>query len=104
VSRPLLPKRERVDEAAKFHKAVFAMWGNRCVWCPKVKRPATDAAHVIARALLGPLRYADPGLARPAHRECHDRQTNGEIVFPIAVRRAAVRCHNKIAKVKLQIP
>ena len=105
MSKPLIANAERQAEAAAFHRAVFTAYGGPkklCVFCGK--QGATDAAHVIPRSRLGPLRYADARLARPAHRECHERQERGEIDFSLAVRRDAVKAHNQIAKIKMEMP
>ena len=81
------------------------MFGGEKRICAFCKRGgATDAAHVIARAHLGPLRYADPRLGRPAHRHCHEDQEAGKIDFDIAVRRDAITAHNAIAKIKIVMP
>jgi len=102
VSKPLLADPKRTTEAATFHKAVFARFGGNCALCGG--RGATDAAHVIKRSHLGSLRFADPRLARPAHRTCHEKQERGEIEFSLPIRQDAVRAHNGLAKVPLQVP
>ncbi len=105
MSRPLIPDPKRALEAAAFHRLVFAKYGrwNRvCSLCGK--QGATDAAHVVPRSMLGPLRYADPRMARPAHRACHEAQERGDICFSLAIRRDAVLAHNEIAKVPLVVP
>jgi hypothetical protein len=103
--RPLIANAEQKTDQARFHRQVFAAYGGprkACVFC---KKPgATDSAHVIPSNLLGPLRYADPRLARPAHRKCHDEQHAGMRKFPRAVVRDAYKAHNAIAKVPLEIP
>ena len=105
MSKPLIANHARQSEASKFHRDVFAFFGGPKRVCALCGKPgATDAAHVIARARLGPLRYANPRLARPAHRECHERQERGEIDFSLAIRRDAVHAHNAIAKIKLVMP
>ena len=103
--KPLQPRRDTQAAAQKFHRDVFAMFGGKaklCVFCGG--QGATDAAHVIPRSKLGHLRYADPRLARPAHRHCHEAQTRNETDFSLDVRRAAIRAHNEIAKQKLEEP
>lgn len=104
--RPLQVRRETVHAASKFHRAVFRMFGGATKICALCGKPgATDAAHVINRgSKLGPLRYIDPRLARPAHRACHDAQGRGEIDFSLAIRQDATRAHNLYAKQKLQEP
>ena len=105
MSKPLIGHRERKTESTAFHKAVFAAHGGlkaKCVLCKRAN--ATDAAHVVSRVVLGKHRYADPGLARPACRSCHEKQTRHEIDFPIAVRRAAIKIANSFMKVKIQLP
>ena len=95
MSRPLLANPKRQSESAKFHREVFARYGNKCIHCGG---HATDASHVLRRGMhLGPLRYADPRLARPSCRRCHD----AEKPFSKAVRLDAIRAHNKLAKVAI---
>jgi hypothetical protein len=104
VSRPLLANPKRQSEANRFHREVFAMFGYQCALCTR-KSAATDAAHVLRRGShLGPLRYADPRLARPAHRDCHEKVDRGELSWPLSIRRDAVKAHNQISKVKLEMP
>ena len=105
MSKPLMANPARNAEANSFHQMVFAEYGGPkrlCIFCGKPG--ATDAAHVIPRSKLGPLRYACIEFARPAHRHCHESQERGEIDFPIDVRRDAVRAHNQIAKVRMEMP
>jgi hypothetical protein len=105
VSKPLIANPKRASEASRFHRLVFAAYGGPRRLCALCGKPgAVDAAHVVPRAALGPLRYAVVALARPAHRQCHERQERGEIDFPITVRRDAIRAHNKVAKVRLEVP
>jgi hypothetical protein len=105
VSKPLIANPKRSSEAATFHRLVFAAYGGPRRLCALCGKPgATDAAHVVPRAILGPLRYASVALARPAHRQCHERQERGEIDFPLTVRRNAIAAHNKLAKVLLVAP
>ena len=102
MSRPLLADPKRASEAARFHREVFAMFGSACFFCGK---KATDAAHVLSRGTkLGPLRYCDPRIARPACRRCHDEQGAGRLKWPLSVRKDAVRAHNRHAKVPLTVP
>ena len=103
MSKPLIPNPKRVAEAAAFHRAVFDMWGKSCYLCRR-RAPATDAAHVIPRARLGPLRYASPHFARPAHRDCHEAQEAGKIEWPLAILRDAARHYNQISKVPMHVP
>lgn len=103
--KPLIGNPQRISEAAAFHKIVFTRYGGPKKICALCSKPgATDAAHVIPRSKLGPLRYADPRFARPAHRFCHNRQERGEIDFTLAIRREAVRAHNEIAKIPMREP
>lgn len=105
MTRPLLPRAETVRAATKFHHEVFRAFAGPKKTCYLCYRPgATDAAHVIKRSHLGPLRYADVRLARPAHRHCHERQERGDIAFHLDIRIDAVRAHNAIAKIPLQEP
>lgn len=100
--KPLIANRERKNEAAAWHRAVFSAHGKKCWNCGG---EATDACHVIPRSQLGKLRYEMPKEnGRPGCRRCHQRQECGELDFPIAVRRAAVRAHNKIARVPMMEP
>jgi len=99
--RPQIGNPKRQSEAAAFHRAVFKAHGSSCYFCSGSK--ATDAMHVIPRSQLGPKRYACPTEnARPGCRRCHDLQTRGELVFPIAVRRKAIRALNNVLTVKIQ--
>ena len=103
--KPLIANKSRKNEQTAFHQAVFSKYGGPtklCVFCNKAG--ATDSAHVIPSNLLGPLRYADARLARPAHRECHEEQHAGKRKFPTKVVRDAYACHNAIAKVKMECP
>jgi hypothetical protein len=105
MSKPLIANRERASEASVFHASVFAMFGGPKKLCSLCGKPgSTDAAHVIARAHLGPLRYADPRLARPAHRSCHEAQERREIEFSLEIRRDAITAHNAISKIKMVMP
>ena len=103
MSRPLIPNKARESEARAWHNAVFKAHGKKCWHCGG---EATDAAHIIPRSRLGPkLRYAIPvENGRPACRRCHELQESRIIEFPLSVVRAAIRAHNKIAKVKMQEP
>lgn len=102
TTRPLLANPKRQSEASRFHKAVFARYGRGCVLCNSAK--ATDAAHVIGRAHLGSLRYADVRLARPLCRSCHILVDEKKIAWPKSVLRDAIRAHNAIAKVPIAEP
>lgn len=103
MSKPLIANPRRQSESAKFHRAVFAMFGYVCALCGG--KGATDAAHVLNRGSnLGPLRYASPRFARPAHRSCHDAVDRHEIAWPLAMRQDAVRAFNEIAKTKMEVP
>ena len=105
MSKPLTANPKRQSEAAAWHRKVFAAYGGPkriCALCGG--SGATDAAHVVPRAILGPLRYADERLGRPAHRGCHEKQEAGTIDFSIAIRRDAIRAHNTIAKIPLMVP
>jgi hypothetical protein len=105
MSKPLIANPKRTVEASAFHRLVFAAYGGPrrlCVFCGKPG--ATDAAHVIPRSKLGQLRYACVKFARPAHRHCHESQERGEIDFSIAIRRDAIKAHNKLAKCHIKIP
>jgi hypothetical protein len=102
MSRPLITDPKQRSLAAKFHADVFAMFGGPKRMCFLCDKPgATDAAHVVSRTLLGPHRYADPRLARPAHRTCHDRQTRHEIEFSPKIRREAIKVANALCRVKI---
>ena len=73
--------------------------------CALCKTPgATDAAHVIGRAHLGPLRYIDPRLGRPSHRSCHEAVDQYKIQWPLEIRQDAARAANQYAKVPYHIP
>lgn len=106
MSRPLIANQKRQNEAAVFHRDVFREYAGpkkMCYLCGK--SGATDAAHVLGRGTkLGPLRYASPRLARPAHRLCHERVDRHEIDWPLDILRDAILAHNEIAKVKLEVP
>lgn len=105
MSRPLQANPKRASEANAFHAAVFTLYGGEKRLCALCGKPgATDAAHVIGRAHLGPLRYADPRLARPAHRDCHIEVDSNRTDWPLAIRRDAVKAHNAISKVPMQEP
>ena len=105
MSRPLIPNRKRESEAAQFHRAVFSQYGGSKKICALCGKPgAVDAAHVIPRSRLGPLRYADVRFARPAHRECHTQVDRHEIGWPEDVYRDAVLAHNAIAKIRIVEP
>jgi hypothetical protein len=102
MSRPLIANKQRESEADKWHREVFKAHGKLCFFCGKA---ATDAMHIIPRSKLGPLRYAIPVQnGRPGCRECHERQERGELRFGIRFVRIAIAAHNKIAKVKLELP
>lgn len=101
MSRPLIANPKRASEASAYHRKVFARYGHACVFCG---HQATDAAHVIGRAHLGPLRYADERLSRPSCRSCHERVDRNEIQWPLAILRDAIKVHNKIARVKIEVP
>ena len=101
ASKPMVDakRRQRERMAAAWHKAVFLAHGDKCYWCGK---KATDAAHIIPRSRLGPLRYEMPvENGRPACRTCHELQERGMLVFEAKDLFAAVRHHNRIAKVPL---
>lgn len=103
--KPLLARAETVRAATKFHHGVFKRYGGPRKVCFLCFKPgASDAAHVVPRSKLGPLRYADVRLGRPAHRVCHERQERGLIDFMFEIRLDAIRCHNEIAKIKLVEP
>ena len=103
--RPLVADPKRQSEAAKWHREVFALYGGPKRICAHCDKPgATDAAHVIGRAHLGQLRYADPRFGRPLHRDCHRDLDEGRAQWKKAILRDAIRAHNKIAKVKIQEP
>ena len=100
--KPLIAKRQTVNAAGQWHRAVFRAHGKTCWNCGAL---ATDACHVIPRSQLGKLRYEIPKEnGRPGCRSCHDKQERGEIDFPLSVRRAAVRAHNRIARAPLVLP
>lgn len=102
MSRPLVANKKRESEASAWHRDVVKAHGKACFFCG---RDGSDAMHIIPRAKLGPLRYKIPVQnGRIGCRECHDRQEAGELQFPIRVRRIAIAAHNKIAKVKLEMP
>lgn len=102
MSRPLIPNRKRKSEADGWHKAVFKAHGGKCYFCGSA---ASDAMHIIARAHLGPLRYEIPVQnGRPGCRSCHERQERGELQFSLHDVRVAIRAHNKIARVKIELP
>lgn len=103
--RPLVKNPKRETEAAKWHREVFAAYGGPKRICSHCERPgATDAAHVIARAKLGPLRYADVRFGRPLHRTCHEEIDRSRARWKIAILREAITAHNKIAKVPIPLP
>lgn len=99
MSKPLVANPMRAGEASAFHRAVFARFGNRCALCGGLG--ATDAAHVVSRVKLGPLRYADPELARPLHRVCHVEVDSNRVAWPAKIVAAAVAAHNRLAKVPI---
>jgi hypothetical protein len=112
MSKPLQARKDTAAEAARWHAAVFAMFGYVC-WIhkardPKSKMPATDAAHIIKRSRLGAaLAYADPRLGRPLCRACHVEQELGldpAFAFPLADRIDAAVTHNALAKSPLPVP
>ena len=112
MSRPLRARREAQDDAAAWHRAVFAAYGPWCVLClaraPQTRVRATDAAHVIPRSILGTaLAYASPRLGKPLCRACHDKQGLGldpAYRFSYAIRLDAALAHNEVAKSKLPLP
>jgi len=105
MSKPLIGNPKRDSEANKWHTAVFSAYGGPKRICAHCGRPgATDAAHVIGRAHLGPLRYADVRFGRPAHRACHEDLDQGRARWKMDILRDAIRAHNKIAKVPIQEP
>ena len=105
MSRPLLATKPMVDKkknarrsaASRWHDVVYKVHGSRCFFCGG---HATDAMHIVPRGQLGPIRrYAVPAEnGRPGCRSCHDAQGQGKRVFPIALRRAAVKALNAIPK------
>ena len=102
MSRPLIANKARESEAARWHRDVFKAHGRACFFCGK---DASDAMHIIPRAQLGPLRYQIPVQnGRPGCRACHERQERGELKFPLRVVRTAILAHNKISKVKMELP
>lgn len=102
VSRPLIPDPKRQSESSAWHRAVFAAHGHACFFCGA---KATDAMHVIPRSQLGKLRYAIPKEnGRPGCRRCHEAQEGGDKQFPLVVVRAAIRAHNRIAKIAMMLP
>jgi len=94
------------DEARVFHDAVWALYGPRCWFfaiCGDV-RPAVDAAHIIPKSALGKHRYADPRLARPAHRLCHERYGPQVRQWPLADRIVAAEAANLYVRKKFVVP
>lgn len=103
--RPLVKNPKRESEAARWHRQVFSAYGGPKRLCAHCGKPgATDAAHVVGRAKLGPLRYADARLGRPLHRQCHRDIDEGRARWARAILRDAIAAHNAIAKVPLQLP
>jgi hypothetical protein len=99
LSKPLIPNPKRRDEASKFHATVFSKWGHKCYKC---NGRATDAAHVISRARLGPHRYAAASInGRPLCRSCHEGQEAGLWDFPEFVKKKAIAALNRICKIPL---
>ena len=105
MSKPLIPDPKRQSEAAKFHRDVFERYGGPKRLCALCGKPgATDAAHVLRRSHLGPLRYADAQFARPAHRPCHEKVDRYEISWPKEIMLEVIRAHNRIAKIQIREP
>jgi hypothetical protein len=99
VRRSTLRRNPKTLSAARsFHLAVFAIYGSACILC---WRPARDAAHVIARAKLGKLRFADPALARPLCRNCHILVDTHQLHWPKKIYQHARTVHNALAKIPL---
>ncbi len=96
------PKRFR--EASRYHDDVFAFWGPYCYLCPMRTPVAQDAAHVIPRSKLGPLRYANVHFARPAHRICHERQERNEIDWSLRIKQDATIEYNNLSKIGMKVP
>ena len=105
MGKPLIPNQKRVNEAIVWHVKVFRKYGGAkkiCTLCGRSN--ATDAAHVIGRAKLGPLRYIDERLGRPLHRHCHEDVDNHRTAWPLEIRQDATRVFNEYAKVKMVVP
>jgi 5-methylcytosine-specific restriction endonuclease McrA len=100
MSRPIQANPKRQGEAAKWHRDVFARYGNKCWFCGG---HATDAMHIIRRSFLGPLRYKIIENGRPGCRPCHNKKPN-QRDFPIADQREAIIAHNLITKEPLHVP
>lgn len=97
----MVTNKRRRNEAILWHERVFKAYGRKCYFCGG---NATDAMHIIPRALLGPLRFKIPEAnGRPGCRECHDKYPNMRD-FKIADVRKAIRAHNAISVVKLEEP
>jgi hypothetical protein len=99
--------RRLIAQAAKFHIGVFARFGPRCYWYGLCGDPrdSDDAAHIIAKSTLGRYRYADVEFARPAHRGCHENQTNAVAGYfwKTADLLAAKLAHNAIPGVRVPL-
>jgi hypothetical protein len=95
-----LKKAKREAAAARFHADCFRIHGSACFFCGK---RATDAMHILARSRIGAkLWYANPETnSRPGCRACHDAQGAGDLQFPKPLLRAAIRSHNKLARVPI---
>lgn len=108
MSKPLIADPKQFRDANAYHRAVFAEYGSLCwfgarVWHPKKR--ANDAAHILKKSHLGPLRFADVRFARPLCRECHLRQEANDPKFQFAYAdyKIAVLAHNEIAIVKINL-
>jgi hypothetical protein len=89
-----------VRQERAFHKAVFALWGDRCVFCGK---RAFEAAHVLSRSMLGKkLRFASEHFARPTCAWCHRDLHRHVLAWPDDIIADAKAAHNAIAKVELK--
>jgi 5-methylcytosine-specific restriction endonuclease McrA len=105
LSKPLIADPKLQRQAANFHRDVFALFGGPKKLCSLCGKPgATDAAHVLRRSHLGPLRYADPQFARPAHRACHEKVDRYEVPWPKEIMLEAIRAHNRLAKIQIREP
>lgn len=103
MSRPLIANAKRQSEAQAFHRACFKAWGRVCYFCGS--KDATDAMHLVPRAVLGPRRYVCPvENSRPGCRSCHNKQTRGELAFKKADMRRAITALNKVCKQKMELP
>lgn len=105
MSKPLIGNKTRINESIVWHVKVFRRYGGAKKICTLCLRPgATDAAHVVGRAKLGPLRYIDERLGRPAHRKCHEDVDNHRTSWSLKIRQDAIRAFNEYAKVKMVVP